>query len=109
MVCADADSLIILPGLGGGHAYGSFKEEGSDYMWLIDRLPFDYDIFRIITYGFDTTLPNSDNTQDLEAVATEFRASLRSIRTRSMVSCSNSFSFLQVANMKSTIRLQLCF
>lgn len=86
-------SLIVLPGLGGGHAYGSFQDSKTNYMWLIDSLRFDYKVFRIVIYGFDTTVPNSNNTQDLEAIATQFRTSLQSIRAQSTVSATPYIPF----------------
>jgi hypothetical protein len=86
-------SVIVLPGLGGGHAYGSFKDPNSDYMWLVDSLRHDFDMFRIVTYGFDSRVPDSNNVQDLEAIATESRASLRSIRTEPIVSCITAVVF----------------
>ncbi len=36
----DSFSIIAISGLG-GHAFGSFKERGGEYMWLQDCLPYD--------------------------------------------------------------------
>lgn len=84
---ADKGSFLVIPGLGGGHAYASFQDSESEFMWLLDRLPEDHPGFRIMTYGYDTTIPDSDSFQDLEALASAFRASLVTIRAQSSVSC----------------------
>ena len=94
---ADSDSLIALSGLGRGHAWGSFRDpENEDpeneYVWLVDSLPRDRPVFRIVTYGFDTTVPDSDSNQDLEALASQFRSSLRNIRAKPNVSHCMSMS-----------------
>ena len=89
---ADSDSLIALSGLGRGHAWGSFKDPEDEYVWLVDSLPRDWPVFRIVTYGFDTTVPDSDSNQDLEALASQFRSSLRNIRAKPDVSHCMSMS-----------------
>ena len=83
---ADSNSLIVLPGLGRGHAWGSFKDPEDEYVWLVDSLPKQLPMFKIATYGFDTTLPHSNSNQDLEALASQFRSSLRNIRANPNVS-----------------------
>ena len=46
-------------------------------MWLRDALPHDIPSARILTYGYDTRLAESNSFQSLEDVASTFRASLR--------------------------------
>lgn len=52
-------------------------------MWLRDALPHDLPGARILTYGYDTRLAESNNFQNLEDVALTFRASLRIALSRS--------------------------
>ena len=46
-------------------------------MWLRDALPHDLPGARVLTYGYDTRLAESNSFQNLEDVALTFRASLR--------------------------------
>ena len=89
---ADSNSLIALSGLGRGHAWGSFKDPEAEYVWLVDSLPRHLPVFRIVTYGFDTTVPDSNSNQDLEALASQFRSSLRNIRAKPVASHRMSMS-----------------
>jgi protein SERAC1 len=71
---------VAICGLG-GHAYGSFKERDSPYMWLRDSLPGDMPKCRILTYGYESKLVNSRSFQSLEDIASQFKASLNLIRS----------------------------
>jgi hypothetical protein len=71
--------LVAISGLG-GHAFGSFKERGSSYMWLADALPKDLPGVRILIYGYDTKLEASNSFQSFEGLASAFRLKLSSIR-----------------------------
>ena len=82
----------MLHGLGRGHAWGSFKDPEDEYVWLVDSLPRDLPKFTIATYGFDTAVPHSNSNQDLEALASQFRSSLRNIRAKPNVSHCMSMS-----------------
>ncbi|VUC37376.1 unnamed protein product [Clonostachys rosea] len=77
--------VIAISGLG-GHAFGSFKERDSEYMWLRDSLPNDIvddddglPVARILIYGYESTIPNSDNLQGIEDLALIFRRRLVSL------------------------------
>lgn len=79
---ADYPSVIALSGLG-GHAFGSFKERGGDYMWLRDSLPYDITqeetgnpMARVMIYGYESKLAQSKSIQNLEDLATSFHNSL---------------------------------
>ena len=52
-------------------------------MWLRDALPHDLPGARVLTYGYNTRLAESNNFQNLEDVASTFRASLRIVLSRS--------------------------
>ncbi|TPX14029.1 uncharacterized protein E0L32_000423 [Thyridium curvatum] len=73
--------IIAISGLG-GHAFGSFKERNGDHMWLRDALPHHIDqgdskpCTRVIIYGYKSSLPQSQSFQNLQDLATSFRASL---------------------------------
>ncbi|KAK2598196.1 hypothetical protein QQS21_005673 [Conoideocrella luteorostrata] len=74
--------VIAISGLG-GHAFGSFKERGGEYMWLRDALPHDLHsegtnrpMARLITYGYESAVADSQSIQNLEDLATAFHSSL---------------------------------
>jgi hypothetical protein len=73
---AKKSSCLAISGLG-GHAFGSFKEKGGSHMWLCDDLPNDLATTRIIIYGYESQLYGSQSFQDLEALATTLRTSLK--------------------------------
>lgn len=75
-------SIVSISGIG-GHAFGSFKEGGEDHMWLRDSLPFDLiwedtgrPMARSMIYGYESTVAQSENIQNLEDLATSFHASM---------------------------------
>ncbi|KAK7419112.1 hypothetical protein QQZ08_010982 [Neonectria magnoliae] len=74
--------FIAVSGLG-GHAFGSFKERGGDYMWLRDSLPLhitredtDDQMARVMVYGYESRVARSKSMQNLEDLATSFHNSL---------------------------------
>ncbi|ORY64882.1 uncharacterized protein BCR38DRAFT_186225 [Pseudomassariella vexata] len=74
--------VIAVSGLG-SHAFGSFKERGTDFMWLRDALPYDVTskdtgrpMARMIVYGHESTVEQSKNMQNLEDMSTSFHDSL---------------------------------
>ncbi|MCJ1385547.1 hypothetical protein MMC17_008670 [Xylographa soralifera] len=72
--------IVIIHGLGNGHAYGSFKERGSEHMWLLDNLKKDCPSARILTYGYDSKLEESNSFQTLEDLTIAFVRSLQVVR-----------------------------
>ncbi|KAI5460666.1 hypothetical protein BGZ63DRAFT_488681 [Mariannaea sp. PMI_226] len=79
--------VVALSGLG-GHAFGSFKERGGDYMWLRDSLPHDLtceetgqSMARVMTYGYESSVAGSENIQNIEDLATKFHSSLLALAT----------------------------
>lgn len=84
-------SLFAISGLG-GHAFGSFKERGGEHMWLRDALPYrvteadnNKPIARIMTYGYTSSLSESDSFQNLEDLGTAFRSSLQTVAIASVL------------------------
>jgi hypothetical protein len=71
-------SIVAISGIG-GHAFGSFKERGGDYMWLRDGLADDLTTARIMIYGYKSTIPNSKSMQTLADLALSFYTSLESL------------------------------
>ncbi|CAM1505177.1 Fc.00g108140.m01.CDS01 [Cosmosporella sp. VM-42] len=74
--------VIAISGLG-GHAFGSFKQRGEDYMWLRDAIPYDIihkdtdnEMARVMIYGYESGIPRSKKIQNLEDLGTSFRDSL---------------------------------
>lgn len=87
MARANSHSIIALPGFL-GHAFESFKDTDEDYMWLRDSLHYDLTseaddrpMARVMTYGYESILAGSQNTQNIEDLATSFLTSLRSLVT----------------------------
>ncbi|TFB01142.1 Ankyrin repeat domain-containing protein 50 [Trichoderma ghanense] len=76
--------IIAISGLS-GHAFGSFKERNGDYMWLRDSLPYALSdengniIARVMIYGYESSLPNSDSFQNLEDLGTALHSTLRTL------------------------------
>ncbi|CAH0053553.1 unnamed protein product [Clonostachys solani] len=70
--------IVAISGIG-GHAFGSFKERGGDYMWLRDGLADDLTTARIMIYGYKSTIPNSKSMQNLADLALSFYSSLESL------------------------------
>lgn len=55
-------SIIAVPGLG-SHALGTWKSPTSDDVWLRDWLPGYVPRLRVLLYGYDTTLSDSQSKQ----------------------------------------------
>jgi hypothetical protein len=51
-------------------------------MWLRDSLPQDLQGARVLLYGYDTNLVQSQTFQDIDDIAVTFSRSIRSIRGR---------------------------
>jgi hypothetical protein len=49
-------------------------------MWLRDSLPRDLQGARVLLYGYDTSLLQSQSFQDISDIAIAFSRSIRSIR-----------------------------
>ncbi|KAI9660882.1 MAG: hypothetical protein M1821_009209 [Bathelium mastoideum] len=71
--------IIAVPGLG-GHAFGSFKVRGGEYMWLRDQLPNDLENAQIYLYGYDSHLVESDSFQDIHILAVGLRTSISRLK-----------------------------
>jgi hypothetical protein len=74
--------IIAISGLG-GHAFGSFKERGGNHMWLRDDLPYEATggedktpLARVMVYGYESSLPQSNSVQNIEDLGTSFHTSL---------------------------------
>jgi hypothetical protein len=59
-------------------------------MWLRDALPHHVKNLKVITYGYDSKMEHSLNTQSLDDIANEFVGRLRSIRAHGEVSRSSA-------------------
>ncbi|PVH71306.1 hypothetical protein DL98DRAFT_397381, partial [Cadophora sp. DSE1049] len=74
--------VIAISGLG-GHAYGSFKERGSEHMWLSDSLPKHLTLARVIIYGYESGLANSTGFQNLDDLGNALQKALQILHGRS--------------------------
>ncbi|KAI5460797.1 hypothetical protein BGZ63DRAFT_445709 [Mariannaea sp. PMI_226] len=61
---ADVD-IVAVPGLG-SHAIGSWKYPNSNTIWLLDFLPRDVPRTRVLVYGYDTQLLDSQSKQSIK-------------------------------------------
>ena len=77
-------SCIAISGLG-SHPFGSWKERDGQHMWLRDCLPDDLEGVRVLLYGYNTDLLDSQSFQDIDHIAANFAASINSIRQSYMV------------------------
>jgi len=79
---------IIVSGLS-SHSFGSWKQRGGHFMWLVD----DGDAFpsnvRALLYGYDSTLFGSASFQDIEDIGARLAAQLRGIRPKAGKSSSH--------------------
>jgi hypothetical protein len=78
-------SCIAITGLS-SHPFGSWKERGGQFMWLRDSLPQDLHGARILLFGYDTSLLQSQAFQGIDDIAVEFSRNIRSVRQNSKVS-----------------------
>jgi hypothetical protein len=60
--------IIAVTGLG-GHALGSFRSADGTTVWLRDFAPQDIPRARVITYGYDTSVADSDSNQGVRELA----------------------------------------
>ena len=61
----------------GSHAFESWQDRHSPYMWLRDALPEYLPNARVMIYGYDSTLVGSHSFQSLGDIGSTFRASLK--------------------------------
>ena len=71
-------SLIALPGFG-CHPFESWKHRTSGYMWLRDGLPRDIPQARILTYGYDMKLAQTEDHSPLNSITLRFCDLLRNM------------------------------
>lgn len=80
-----AVDCVAVCGLG-GHAFGSFKQRGASYMWLRDSLPKNLPNIRVLLYGYDSGLDESDSNQNISVIADSFVGHLSGLRSQSKAS-----------------------
>jgi hypothetical protein len=54
-------------------------------MWLRDGLPHDLKRARVLSYGYNTKLTQSQACQNIDDIATAFGTSMRSLRIHNKV------------------------
>ncbi|KAG8167584.1 hypothetical protein KVR01_003273 [Diaporthe batatas] len=70
---------IVVSGLA-SHAYGSWKSRKDHFMWLRDDATWRKPNVRVMLYGYDTALVNSESFQTIENIGTELGATLSRVR-----------------------------
>lgn len=63
----------------GGHAFGSFKERGGNFMWLRDSIRLRLPNARVMTYGYESHVPQSGSFQNIADLASNFQRTLEMI------------------------------
>jgi hypothetical protein len=71
-------SIIAIPGLA-SNGFRTWKKPGSNFMWLRDDLPERLLGCRVIIYGYDSKLQNSQSFQDMPALSRRFTSLLEAI------------------------------
>lgn len=62
------DSIIAVAGLG-THAFGTFRAPEGTQMWLRDFLKRDIPNIRVLLYGYESSVDNSDSVQTIKDLA----------------------------------------
>ncbi|KAL7928882.1 ankyrin repeat-containing domain protein [Trichoderma chlorosporum] len=75
------DNVIAISGLS-SHPFGSWKARGGKFMWLRDELAKTTKNARILLYGYDTTLIDSESFQDIGDIATRLSSDINAMRSR---------------------------
>lgn len=80
-------SCIAISGLS-SHPYGSWRSRkgarpGTDFMWLRDQLPKDRPSYRVMCYGYDSALIDSNSFQTIDHLALNFAKQLVDMRVTS--------------------------
>ncbi|KAL7970871.1 hypothetical protein HDV63DRAFT_372603 [Trichoderma sp. SZMC 28014] len=75
----DAIDIIAVSGLS-SHAFGSWKARGGTFMWLRDEVATTAERARVLLYGYDTSLVDSDSFQDIGDIATRLSSDINAIR-----------------------------
>ncbi|KAL6412562.1 hypothetical protein AUP68_03765 [Ilyonectria robusta] len=70
--------IVAMTGLG-GHAFGSFKERGGNFMWLRDSIHLRLPNARVMTYGYESHVPQSRSFQNIADLASNFQRTLEMI------------------------------
>lgn len=105
-------SLVFVTGLA-GHAFGSWKTPGKHTMWVRDFLARDLDHdtpgkFRILTYGYDSTLSANNSNAGICEFSRGFLESIKNVRrlrgVRISVDLGSPLVKVTRANIYATIR-----
>ncbi|KAM0308543.1 hypothetical protein ACHAO8_009909 [Botrytis cinerea] len=70
--------IVCIPGLG-GHAIGSFKAKSNDYVWIRDFLPQNIITARILVYGYNTSITDTNSKYSISELARDFLDSIKAL------------------------------
>ncbi|KAK1762095.1 ankyrin repeat protein [Phialemonium atrogriseum] len=70
---------VVVSGLS-SHPFGSWKERGGQFMWLVDDNDAYPDNVRMLLYGYDTSLVASKSFQDITDIGERLALSVKSVR-----------------------------
>jgi hypothetical protein len=77
-------SIIAVTGLA-GHAFGSWKSKNNYEMWLRDFLPQSVANTRILTYGYDTKMHDSQSEASILELGKSLLESIKITRGKDTV------------------------
>ena len=72
-------SCIAVGGLS-SHPFGSWKQRGGQFMWLRDTLASSSNGVRVLLYGYDTPLVQSESFQDIDDIGNKFCDFIKRLR-----------------------------
>lgn len=84
----DQIDCIVVSGLS-SHPFGSWKQRGGEFMWLVDDVDGFPPHVRMLLYGYDSTLFGSQSFQDIEDMGQRLATQITGIRPLARPSASN--------------------
>ncbi|PON19965.1 hypothetical protein TGAM01_v211171 [Trichoderma gamsii] len=75
----DMIDVIAISGLS-SHPFGSWKARGGKFMWLRDEVAKTANRARVLLYGYNTSLVNSESFQDIGDIAKRLSSDVNAIR-----------------------------
>ncbi|OHF02533.1 hypothetical protein CORC01_02228 [Colletotrichum orchidophilum] len=78
----DRIDCVVVSGLS-SHPFGSWKERGGQFMWLVDDDTAFPSNVRVLLYGYDTSLFGSESFQTVTDIGERLATSVRSVRSLS--------------------------
>ncbi|TEY32596.1 hypothetical protein BOTCAL_0717g00020 [Botryotinia calthae] len=85
-------NIVCIPGLG-GHAIGSFKAKSNDHVWIRDSLLPNISTARILVYGYNTSITNTNSKYSISELARDFLDSIKVFLWKGKEELNNNYFF----------------